>query len=119
MKVYKNENFDVIENILNSREGTIIGPAVLSEDLRQRTKQELIDNYLKSKPESGIPLADKTIDDQFVKTLPYYKDYIESIKKAKKTGSIKVKHSEYVMSLQHNELSNMMVEYLKKKVIQK
>lgn len=74
----------------------------------------LIDAYLKSKPESGIPLADKTIDDQFVKTLPYYKDYMESIKKAKKTGSVKVKHSEYVMSLQHNELSNMMVEYLKK-----
>lgn len=74
----------------------------------------LIDAYLLMHPESGIPLADKTIDDQFVKTLPYYKDYMESIKKAKKTGSVKVKHSEYVMSLQHNELSNMMVEYLKK-----
>lgn len=74
----------------------------------------LIDAYLLKYPESGIPLADKDIDDQFVKTLPYYKDYMESIKKAKKTGSVKVKHSEYVMSLQHNELSNMMVDYLKK-----
>lgn len=74
----------------------------------------LIDVYLLKHPESGIPLADKTIDDQFVKTLPYYKDYMESINKAKKTGSVKVKHSEYVMSLQHNELSNLMVEYLKK-----
>lgn len=74
----------------------------------------LIDAYLKNHPESGIPLADKDIDDQFVKTLPYYKDYMESIKKAKKIGSVKVKHSEYVMSLQHNELSNMMVDYLKK-----
>ncbi len=74
----------------------------------------LIDAYFLKHPESGIPLADKAIDDLFVKTLPYYKEYMESIKKAKKTGNVKVKHSEYVMSLQHNELSNMMVEYLKK-----
>ena len=46
LEVYKNENFDVIENILNSREGVIVGPAMLSEDLKQKTKQELIDGYL-------------------------------------------------------------------------
>lgn len=74
----------------------------------------LIDDYLAKHPESGIPLADQFVDEQYVKTLPYYKEYMESIQNAKKTGSVKVKHSEYVMSLQHNELSNMLVEYLKK-----
>ena len=44
----------------------------------------LIDAYLKQHPESGIPLADKTIDDKYVKTLPDYKEYIESIQKSKK-----------------------------------
>ena len=38
---------------------------------------------------------------------------IDSIKKSKKIGNIKVKASEYIITLQHNELSNAMVEYLK------
>lgn len=71
-----------------------------------------IDNYLKNHPESGIPLANSDINDRFVKSLPYYKEYIENIKKKKQTGDIKVKVSEYIMHLQHNELSNVMVEYL-------
>lgn len=76
-------------------------------------EKPLIDEYLKQHSDSGIPLANKDTNDKYVKTLPCYKQYIDSIKKAKKTGSIKVKASEYIMSLQHNELSNAMVEYLK------
>ena len=64
--------------------------------------------------ESGIPLADKELDDKYVKALPGYKGYIETIQKAKKTGAVKVKASDYIMTFQHNELSNAMVNYLKK-----
>lgn len=77
-------------------------------------EKPLIDDYLKAHSESGIPLANRDTNDKFVKNLPYYKEYIDSIKKKKQTGSIKVKASEYIMQLQHNELSNIMVEYLKK-----
>ncbi len=76
-------------------------------------EKPVIDDYLRKHPESGIPLANRDTDDKYVKTLPYYSKYIDSIKKDKKIGTIKVKASEYIMSLQHNELSNAMVEYLK------
>lgn len=73
-----------------------------------------IDAYLSNHPESNIPLANKETNEKYVKTLPCYKEYMESIKKAKKTGTVKIKASEYIMSFQHNELSNAMVKYLKK-----
>ncbi len=76
-------------------------------------EKPLIDEYLKQHSESGIPLANSDTNDKYVKTLPCYMQYMDSIKKAKKTGSIIVKASEYIMSLQHNELSNAMVKYLK------
>lgn len=76
-------------------------------------EKPLIDDYLKNHPESGIPLADRDIDDKYVKTLPYYTEYMNTIKKLKKTGNVRVRASEYMMSLQHNELSNNMVAYLK------
>lgn len=76
-------------------------------------EKPLIDEYLKKHSESGIPLANSDTNDKYVKTLPCYTQYMDSIQKAKETGSIKVKASEYIMSLQHNELSNAMVEYLK------
>lgn len=47
-------------------------------------EKPLIDQYLSSHLESGIPLADREVDDNYVKVLPGYKGYIESIQKAKK-----------------------------------
>ncbi len=76
-------------------------------------EKPLIDDYLRKHPESGIPLANSDTNDKYVKTLPYYTKYKDSLKKGKKIGDVKVKASEYIMSLQHNELSNAMVEYLK------
>lgn len=76
-------------------------------------EKPLIDKYLSEHPESGIPLADKELNDKYVTTLPGYKGYIETIQKSKKTGAVKVKASDYIMTFQHNELSNAMVEYLK------
>lgn len=69
---------------------------------------------MSSHAESGIPLADKELDDKYVKALPGYKGYIETIQKAKKTGAVKVKASDYIMTFQHKELSNSIVDYLKK-----
>ena len=77
------------------------------------TEKPLIDDYLKNHPESGIPLASKDTNDKYVKTLPYFKEYIETLQKKKQTGQIKVKAAEYIMQLQHNELSNVLIEYLK------
>lgn len=77
-------------------------------------EKPIIDQYLSSHAESGIPLADKELDDKYVKALPGYKGYIETIQKAKKTGAVKVKASDYIMTFQHNELSNSIVDYLKK-----
>ncbi len=77
-------------------------------------EKPLIDDYLRKHPESGIPLANSDTDDKYVKTLPYYEKHIDGIKKIKKVGNVKVKASEYIMSLEHNELSNAMVEYLEK-----
>lgn len=54
-------------------------------------EKPIIDKYLSSHVESGIPLADKELDDKYVKALPGYKGYIETIQKAKKTGAVKVK----------------------------
>lgn len=73
----------------------------------------LIDDYLKQNLESGIPLANSDTNEKYVKKIPYYIQYMESVKKSKKTGRVMVKASEYIMTLQHNELSNKMVEYLK------
>lgn len=74
----------------------------------------LIDRYLNAHPESGIPLATKEINDKYVKALPGYKEYIETIQKLKKTGPLKIKASDYIMTFQHNNLSNEMVAWLKK-----
>ncbi len=76
-------------------------------------EKPLIDNYLKKHPESGIPLADNETNEKYVKALPYYKEYMESIKNKKQIGCVKVKAAEYIMRLQHNELSNIMTDYLK------
>ena len=45
-------------------------------------EKPIIDKYLSSHVESGIPLADKELDDKYVKALPGYKGYIETIQKA-------------------------------------
>jgi len=71
-----------------------------------------IDEYLLAHPEAGIPLADKEINEKYVKTLPGYKEYEKAANTAKKSGSVVVKPSEYIMKFQHNELSNEMVKYL-------
>lgn len=74
----------------------------------------LIDQYLSAHPESGIPLADKKINDKYIKALPGYQEFAETIQKLKKTGSVTIKASEYIMTFQHNNLSNGMVAWLKK-----
>ena len=71
-----------------------------------------IDDYVLLHPECNLPLADKEIDDMYVKTLPIYKVYKESTTNEKTTGSVMVKPSEYFMSFQHNKLSNELVKYL-------
>ncbi|MHB8128958.1 MAG: hypothetical protein ACYDEX_08165 [Mobilitalea sp.] len=73
----------------------------------------VIDKYISMHPESGIKLASKEIDDEYVKKLPGYGLFIDAIQKAKKTGSIAAKASEYIMTFQHNELSNKLTSYLK------
>ena len=75
-------------------------------------EKPLIDQYLSGHLESGIPLADGEVDEKYVKVLPGYKGYIESIQKSKITGSVKIKASDYIMTFQHNELSDAMVKYL-------
>lgn len=79
----------------------------------------IVDDYLSKHPESNIPLANKETNEKYVKALPCYTEYMESIKKSKKPGSVKVKASEYIMSFQHKELSDAMVDYLKANGYQK
>ncbi len=72
----------------------------------------VIDNYIQTNKNCEIPLADKALDDKYIKTLPDYKLYRAAAVKAKKTGSVSVKASEYIMRFQHNQLSNELVTYL-------
>lgn len=85
------------------------------ETLKDFVKHEkpMIDKYLRTHPESGIPLADVEIDDKYVKTLPGYLDNIADILIQKKTGDVDAVKAEYTMMLKHNRLSNEMVKYLK------
>lgn len=76
-------------------------------------EKTIVDNYVLTHEECEIPVADKELDDKFVKTLPGYNAYKEAILKAKKTGSVVVKASEHIMMFQHNQLSNELVAYLK------
>lgn len=72
----------------------------------------VIDKYVLNNPASGITLADESVD-KYLEKLPGYQGYIEqAIQKSKKTGEITVKPSEYMMQLQHNELSNALRDYL-------
>ncbi len=72
----------------------------------------MIDSYLKRHPESGIPLADRSTNDKYVKKLPCYTRIMEKVRADKKTGSVMVRPSEYMMTFRHNELSNALVKYL-------
>lgn len=76
-------------------------------------EKPMIDQYLSQNPQSGIILANKDTDNKYVKKLPGYDSYIEAIHKAKKTGSVTAKASEYIMTFQHNQLSNEFERYLK------
>lgn len=78
-------------------------------------EKPMIDGYLLTHPESGIPLADSEIDNKYVKTLPGYLDHIANIQIQKKIGDVDAVKTEYTMTLKHNELSNEMVKYLKRK----
>ena len=75
-------------------------------------EKPLIDEYVLSHKDCGLPLADKELDNKYVKSLPGYKIYIETATKAKKTGAVTVKASEHIMIFQHNQLSNELVNYL-------
>lgn len=76
-------------------------------------EKPIVDKYVLSHPDCGIPLADKQLDDECVKTLPGYKGFKEAVLKAKKTGAVVAKASEHIMTFQHNQLSNELVGYLK------
>ena len=76
-------------------------------------EKPMVDNYVLTHPGCEIPVADKELDDKYVKTLPGYKAYEEAVLKTKKTGSVVVKASEHIMKFQHNQLSNELVTYLK------
>lgn len=71
-----------------------------------------IDKYVLANPDCKIPVADKQIDDKFVKTLPIYQVYKEAISKIKNTEAVMVKASEYYMKFEHNKLSNELYAYL-------
>ena len=75
-------------------------------------EKPLVDKYVLSHKDCGLPLADKELDNKYVKSLPGYKIYIETAIKAKKTGAVTVKASEHIMKFQHNQLSNELVNYL-------
>lgn len=77
-------------------------------------QKPVIDTYLMQHQESGIILADEEVDEKYVKAIPGYKEYALHKNKAKKTGAVVVKPSEYIMRLQHNKISNELVNYLKK-----
>lgn len=85
------------------------------ETLEDFVKHEkpMIDEYLRTHPESGIPLADEEIDNKYVKTLPGYFDHVADILIQKKTGDVDAIKTEYTMTLKHNNLSNEMVKFLK------
>lgn len=87
------------------------------ETLEDFVKHEkpMIDRYLLKNPKSGIPLADKEIDDRYVKRLPGYSDYVADIPIQKKTGDVDAVKAEYTITLKHNNLSNEMVKYLRGK----
>lgn len=78
-------------------------------------EKPMIDKYLLAHPESGIPLADIEIDNKYVKMLPSYYDHVADILIQKKTGVVEAIKAEYIMTLKHNELSNEMVQYLRRK----
>ena len=73
----------------------------------------IVDDYLLKNTASGITLASKETDDEYVKKLPGYIAFFEAVSKAKKTGEIVAKASEYIMTFQHNQLSNELETYLK------
>lgn len=87
------------------------------ETLEDFVKHEkpMIDKYLLAHPESGIPLADKEIDNRYVKKLPVYYERVADILIQKKTGDIEAIKAEFIMTLKHNDLSNEMVKFLKRK----
>lgn len=87
------------------------------ETLKDFVKHEkpMIDKYLLAHPESGIPLADEEIDNKYVKTLPGYLDHVADILIQKKIGDVDAVKAEYTMTLKHNNLSNEMVKFLKRK----
>ena len=76
-------------------------------------EKPIVDKYVLTYPECNIPIADKELDDKYVKTLPGYNMYKDAVLKTKKTGSVTVNASEHIMMFQHNELSNEVVTYLK------
>lgn len=78
-----------------------------------KNEKPIIDDFIKSNPKSGIQMLSKEFDDKYVKTLltKWGSDYKKF--RAKKTGFTRVKTTEYIMKLQHNELSNEMVKWLK------
>lgn len=77
-------------------------------------EKPVIDKYLSDHTASGILLANKELDDKYVKKLPGYREYLENNQKLKKIDPVIVKPSDYIMTFQHNELSRLMVDYLQR-----
>ncbi|WMJ89447.1 hypothetical protein [Anaerocolumna sp. MB42-C2] len=72
----------------------------------------IIDDFVSNNPQSGITNADAEVD-KYLEKLPGYEAYLEKAsQKAKKTGEVTVKASDYMMHLQHNEVSNALKDYL-------
>lgn len=64
---------------------------------------------------SDLPLADVEIDNKYVKKLPGYYEHVADILVQKKIGDIEAIKAEYIMTSRHNDLSNEMVKFLKRK----
>lgn len=87
------------------------------DSLHSFTQREkiIIDEYIKVHPESGISMLDSNFNEQYVlKLLNKASNNPQKNKSTKKQeGSVSVSPSSYLMSLHHNELQNVMADYLK------
>lgn len=75
----------------------------------------IIDEYLRKNPETGIAMLNQEFNEKFVLKLLYQKakNVTDENTKKKLEGFVSVSPSSYLMALQHNELQNAMVDYLK------
>lgn len=76
-------------------------------------EKPIIDEYISTHPESGIVMPTEEFNTKYIKNLLGKQWGMSGDKKEKQIGSVTIKATEYIMTLQHNELQNSLVNYLK------